>query len=121
MSHLVTRVLEGAAVLAMGNLSLSSLKSQVSKPYFPVVVFALATANTFAVFLSGLVTTLFVSTCVAVGKKRFAFVALCNALGATCFLATYLGFAALIAGVLWSADIFVKVRDGWRRARVAVV
>ena len=32
----------------MGFLSLSSLKSQVSKPYFPVVIFALATANTFA-------------------------------------------------------------------------
>ena len=75
----------------MGFLSLSSLKSQVSKPYFPVVIFALATANTFAVFLSGLVTTLFVSTCVAVGKKRFAFVALCNALGATC------GFALFVA------------------------
>ena len=44
-----------------------------------------------------------------------------NALGATCFLATYLGFAALIAGVLWSADVFAKARDGWRRARVAVV
>ena len=43
-----------------------------------------------------------------------------NALGAACFLSTYLGFAALIAGVLWSADLFTKVRDGWRRARVAV-
>ena len=42
-----------------------------------------------------------------------------NALGAACFLSTYLGFAALIAGVLWSADLFTKVRDGWRRARVA--
>jgi hypothetical protein len=44
-----------------------------------------------------------------------------NALGATCFLATYLGFAALIASVLWSADLFAKARDGFRRARVAVV
>jgi hypothetical protein len=43
-----------------------------------------------------------------------------NALGAACFLSTYLGFAALIAGVLWSADLVTKVRDGWRRARVAV-
>jgi membrane protein YqaA with SNARE-associated domain len=68
---------------------LAGLKGQVSKPYFPVVIFALAMANTFAVFLSGLVTTLFVSTCVAVGKKRFAFVALCNALGATCGFALF--------------------------------
>ena len=43
-----------------------------------------------------------------------------NALGVTCTLATYLGFAALIAGVLWSANMFAKVRDGWRRARVRV-
>ena len=46
------RALDDTAALAMGLLSMSSLKSQVSKPYFPLVIFALATANTFAVFLS---------------------------------------------------------------------
>ena len=105
----------------MGFLSLSSLKSQVSKPYFPVVIFALATANTFAVFLSGLVTTLFVSTCVAVGKKRFAFVALCNALGATC------GFALFVAllearGTDWFRERYPEVfaSKHWARGEEVV-
>ena len=40
-----------------------------------------------------------------------------SGIGATCLLATYLGFAALISGVLWGADIPRKLRDGWRRAR----
>ena len=119
-SHARAR-LEVTAVLAMGFLSLSSLKSQVSKPYFPVVIFALATANTFAVFLSGLVTTLFVSTCVAVGKKRFAFVALCNALGATC------GFALFVAllearGVDWFRERYPEVfaSKHWARGEEVV-
>ena len=43
-----------------------------------------------------------------------------NALGFTCALATYVGFATLITGVLWSANMFTKLRDGWRRARVRV-
>lgn len=40
-----------------------------------------------------------------------------SGLGATCALATYGGFACLIAGVLWSANMHKKLRDGWRRAR----
>ena len=38
-------------------------------------------------------------------------------LGVACVLATYGGFACLIVGVLWSANMYKKVRDGWRRAR----
>ena len=38
-------------------------------------------------------------------------------LGVACVLATYGGFACLIVGVLWSANMHKKVRDGWRRAR----
>lgn len=38
-------------------------------------------------------------------------------LGAACLLATYTGFACLILGVLWSANMHKKLRDGWRRAR----
>ena len=39
--------------------------------------------------------------------------------GRRVFLSTYLGFAALIAGVLWSADLFTKVRTvGPRASRV---
>ena len=105
----------------MGNLPLSSLKSQVSKPYFPLVIFALATANTFAVFLSGPVTTLFVSTCVAVGKKRFALVALCNALGATFGFAL---FAALLEtrGTNWFRERYPEVfaSKHWARGEEVV-
>jgi|TARA_B110000971_G_scaffold82828_1_gene84891 hypothetical protein len=43
-----------------------------------------------------------------------------NALGVTCALATYVGFAALITGVLWSANMFAKLRDGFKRARLRV-
>ena len=115
------RALDDTAALAMGLLSMSSLKSQVSKPYFPLVIFALATANTFAVFLSGLVTTLFVSTCVAVGKKRFAFVALCNALGATCGFAL---FAALLEarGTDWFRERYPEVfaSKHWARGEEVV-
>ena len=39
-----------------------------------------------------------------------------SGIGATCLLATYVGFACLISGVLWSADVPRKLRDGWRRA-----
>ena len=39
-----------------------------------------------------------------------------SGIGATCLLATYVGFACLISGVLWSADVTRKLRDGWRRA-----
>jgi len=40
-----------------------------------------------------------------------------NFLGAVCLLTTYAGFACLIGGVLWSANLFKKVRDSWRRIR----
>ena len=40
-----------------------------------------------------------------------------SALGAACQVATYAGFACLIVGVSWSADLFRKARDGYRRAR----
>lgn len=39
-----------------------------------------------------------------------------SGIGATCLLATYVRFACLISGVLWSADVTRKLRDGWRRA-----
>ena len=58
---------------------LDRLAAHVSKPHFPLVIFLLAVANTFAVFLSGALTALFVSTCAAWGKPRFAIVAACNA------------------------------------------
>lgn len=100
---------------------LASLKSQVSRPYFPLVIFALAVANTFAVFLSGLVTTLFISTCVAVGRKRFAFVALCNAAGATC------GFGLFVLllqshGTDWFRDKYPEVfgSSSWSRGEKVV-
>ena len=35
-----------------------------------------------------------------------------SGIGATCLLATYVGFACLISGVLWSADVPRKLRDG---------
>lgn len=40
-----------------------------------------------------------------------------SGLGLACALATYGGFACLVTGVLWSANMHKKVRDGWRRAR----
>jgi len=42
-----------------------------------------------------------------------------SAVGAVCLLSTYVGFACLIIGVLWSANMGVKLRDSWRRARRA--
>jgi len=40
-----------------------------------------------------------------------------SGVGATCVVSTYAGFACLIYGVLWSANIGTKLRESWRRAR----
>ena len=96
---------------------LDRLAAHVSKPHFPLVIFLLAVANTFAVFLSGALTALFVSTCAAWGKPRFAIVAACNAAGAA------VGFAlfALIVeahGVDWAREKYPAVfaSEHWGRA-----
>mmetsp|Transcript_2263 Transcript_2263/g.5073 ORF Transcript_2263/g.5073 Transcript_2263/m.5073 type:complete len:136 (-) Transcript_2263:85-492(-) len=40
-----------------------------------------------------------------------------SALGYACLLSTYAGFACMIAGVLWSANMVKKLQDSWRRTR----
>ncbi|MDB9924959.1 hypothetical protein OAD67_01720 [bacterium] len=73
---------------------LGGLKSQVSKSYFPFILFILAACNTFVVFLSGAVTTLFLTSCATVGKNRWTLlVSLFNAAGAT---AGFAGFIFLL-------------------------
>lgn len=81
---------------------------QVSKPWFPLVIFALSMANIFAFFLSGGVTALYISTCMATGPKRFMLVAVCNALGA---LAGFIVFVLLVEkrGVDWVRESYPSV------------
>lgn len=82
--------------------------AQVSKPWFPLVIFVLSVTNTFLVFLSGGVTALYISTCIAVGPRRFLLVALCNALGA---LAGFTFFVLVVEnrGVDWVRERYPTV------------
>ena len=81
----------------------------MSKPWFPLVIFALSVANTFAFFLSGGVTALYISTCIAKGPNwKFMLVAVCNALGAL------VGFTAFVLlaekrGVDWVRESYPSV------------
>ena len=80
----------------------------MSKPWFPLVIFALSVANTFLIFLSGGVTALYISTCIAIGPKKFMLVAVCNALGC---LVGFTIFVALVEarGVDWVRERYPKV------------
>lgn len=106
--------------VTMGSI-LAGLAGQVSKPYFPFIIFLLSVANTFAVFLSGGVTALYVSTCAAVGRRRFILVALCNAAGA---LVGFTAFAILVEkhGVEWVRDRHPEILASkhWSRAESAM-
>ena len=81
---------------------------QVSKPWFPLVIFALSVANTFAFFLAGGVTALYISTCIAKGPNKFMFVAVLNALGA---LAGFTVFVSLTErhGVDWVRESYPSI------------
>ena len=100
---------------------LSGLAKQVSKPWFPLVIFAMSLANCFIVFLSGGVTALYISACVSKGPRRFIPLALCNALGA---LAGFTVFALLVEkrGVDWVRETYPDIFTSrhWNRTEAVM-
>jgi hypothetical protein len=102
------------------------LGDQVAKPWFPLVIIALSAASCFAIFLSGAVTALFISACVARGKGRFAHVALANALGVALGFGIFIvivkqrgmdairaSYPSLFASTHWGYMEGVIARSGW--------